>query len=288
MTRFSSRYTGTIALTVGFLVGTASLARAAGSNQCTSAAGSWRATYVYLPDPPSDPNDTHNWTLQQDDAGNLTGSFTFSNGQDAANCLQVAGRFNSDGTFVLTLTGINSCTGYYGEQRGTLNAPACDSGQGTFKKFDYPGAPEADYSWTWVSTCGVSALSPNKALYAGVGELGRIEVTASTSSCIWSATTSANWINIVTGRAGSGSGTIAFQLAPNDTGAARTGTVSIGKQTITIAQAAAAVPAPVPTEGYDRSTYDKLMALLTSVEPESLSKAIANLKVYGFSSQAIN
>jgi len=56
------------------------------------------------------------------------------------------------------------------------------------------------------------------------------------AGCSWSAKSNAPWISISSGQAGSGNGTVQLAVSPN-TGAERTGTVTIGDQTFTIVQA---------------------------------------------------
>ena len=73
-------------------------------------------------------------------------------------------------------------------------------------------------------------------------------LTASDQSCAWTATTTASFITITASRealaaSGTGNGTVTFTVAAN-TGAARSGTVTVGSQTFTVSQAAVAV-APV-------------------------------------------
>ena len=80
------------------------------------------------------------------------------------------------------------------------------------------------------------------ALVAEAGGTGTIAVTASAATCAWTATANAVWLTVTGGASGTGTGTVAFTAAAN-TGAARTGTLTIGAQTFTVSQAAAP-PAP--------------------------------------------
>ncbi len=70
------------------------------------------------------------------------------------------------------------------------------------------------------------------------GGTSSVNVTAN-SGCAWSATSNSTWITVVGGANGSGNGTVGYTVAPN-TGAARTGTISIAGQTFTVNQTAAA------------------------------------------------
>jgi hypothetical protein len=68
-----------------------------------------------------------------------------------------------------------------------------------------------------------------------------VNVTAGVG-CTWTATSNAPWITITGGATGSGNGAVAFSVAAN-TGALRTGTITIAGQTFTVTQAAAPPPA---------------------------------------------
>jgi hypothetical protein len=73
---------------------------------------------------------------------------------------------------------------------------------------------------------------------AAGGGSGAVAVTTS-ASCAWTAVSTASWITVTNGAAGSGNGTVNFTGATN-TGPARSGTITIGGQTFTVNQAAAA------------------------------------------------
>lgn len=57
--------------------------------------------------------------------------------------------------------------------------------------------------------------------------------------CAWTATTSASWIRIKSGASGNGDGKVEYRVDANPAAAARTGTVMIAGQTVTVSQAAA-------------------------------------------------
>jgi uncharacterized protein (TIGR03437 family) len=81
-------------------------------------------------------------------------------------------------------------------------------------------------------TYTVAASSQQFAAAAG---LGSISVTAP-SGCTWTAASNSTWITISSGTSGSGSGGLTFSVAAN-TGAARTGSISVAGQSLTINQA---------------------------------------------------
>lgn len=93
------------------------------------------------------------------------------------------------------------------------------------------------------TTCTVTTGTITATTFGAAGGTGSVPVTAPTG-CAWTATTSAAFITISTGATGNGNGTVAFTVAAN-TGAARSGTLSVGGTTnFTINQSAAAAPAP--------------------------------------------
>jgi uncharacterized protein (TIGR03437 family) len=65
-----------------------------------------------------------------------------------------------------------------------------------------------------------------------------LTVTSTTSDCQWTAVSNEPWILVSGGSAGSGNGTVTFTVGVN-TGAARTGTITIAGQTVYVNQAAA-------------------------------------------------
>jgi len=63
----------------------------------------------------------------------------------------------------------------------------------------------------------------------------------SAQGCAWNATRGVNWIDVVSGSSGSGNGSVAVNIDRNG-GAARTGSITVASQTVTIEQAGAAAP----------------------------------------------
>ena len=79
----------------------------------------------------------------------------------------------------------------------------------------------------------LAAASTNLAASAGSGSVG---LTAGTG-CVWTATSSTNWIH--TGSNGTGSGTVSYTVDTNPDSAPRNGTITVQGQTFSINQAAA-------------------------------------------------
>jgi hypothetical protein len=88
--------------------------------------------------------------------------------------------------------------------------------------------PSCTYS---LSSSGVSGVA--------AGGTGSVNVSAP-SGCAWSAASNAAWITVTSGSNGNGNGTVNYSVQPN-TGAARTGSITIAGQTFTVQQAGAVV-----------------------------------------------
>jgi len=86
--------------------------------------------------------------------------------------------------------------------------------------------------------CSVT-IAQNSQSIAESGGSGTVAVTAG-AACTWTASVSSNtpWLTIATGANGTGNGTVTFNVAVN-TGAARTGTLTIAGHTFTVNQAVA-------------------------------------------------
>ena len=85
------------------------------------------------------------------------------------------------------------------------------------------------------ATC-VLGVGTNALSVAATGGTHSVTVSAG-DGCAWSASTSASWIAITSGEAGSGNGTVSVQVSAN-TGSARAGTLLVAGRTVTISQSA--------------------------------------------------
>ena len=90
------------------------------------------------------------------------------------------------------------------------------------------------------------SLNPTSANVPVGGANGAIAVTASDSSCEWTASSNDAWVSINSGASGTGNGIVNYAVA-NNTGAARTGTLTIGGQTFTVNQATGQIGVFIPT-----------------------------------------
>jgi hypothetical protein len=80
------------------------------------------------------------------------------------------------------------------------------------------------------------AINPASASIAAAGGSGPAVAVASAAGCAWTTVSNATWITVTSGSSDSGNGTVHFKMDPN-TGAARSGTLTIAGQTFTVNQA---------------------------------------------------
>jgi hypothetical protein len=88
------------------------------------------------------------------------------------------------------------------------------------------------------------SVSPTAKTTSASGDDVTIGVTAP-ANCDWTAKSSAGWVTVASGASGSGNGSVRLVVAKNN-GAARSATVSVAGQQVTINQQAAPAPAPPP------------------------------------------
>lgn len=96
-------------------------------------------------------------------------------------------------------------------------------------------------------------VAPTDFSFGGAGGAGQITVTTSSSDCNWTAVSNDVWITINGATGGTGSGSIDFTVAQN-TGAFRTGTLTVAGRTVTVQQK------PMPTGSaqlFGLSTVDR-------------------------------
>ena len=80
------------------------------------------------------------------------------------------------------------------------------------------------------------AIAPSTAIHRPPVKRRASSVTAG-STCAWSATSNATWLTVSAGATGTGNGSVSVAVAAN-TGAQRTGSVTIAGQTFSVTQAA--------------------------------------------------
>ena len=92
------------------------------------------------------------------------------------------------------------------------------------------------FSVTIGNPCAYS-IAPTSRSFSSVGGTDTINVTTN-AGCPWAASSNAGWITLTSGLSGSGSGPVAYSVAPNTTAASRSGTLSVAGQSFTVTQAA--------------------------------------------------
>ncbi|MQA30720.1 MAG: hypothetical protein GEU82_12930, partial [Luteitalea sp.] len=132
----------------------------------------------------------------------------------------------------------------------TVTSGATGSGNGTvgFSVAANPGAARtgtltiAGRTFTVTQTAAPAActytITPAGQSLAAGGGAGTPVAVAAAAGCTWTAASGVPWITVTSGATGSGNGTVGFSVAAN-TGAARTGTLTIAGRTFTVTQAAA-------------------------------------------------
>jgi hypothetical protein len=115
-----------------------------------------------------------------------------------------------------------------------------------------------------------ATVSPTTQAFFSPGNTGTVTVTKNLSAtlpCSWNAVSNNSFITIDSGASGSNNGTVNFTVAPNTTGAARAGTLTVAGRNVTITQDAAP-PANNDTATTDEDTPVDINVLGNDVEPD--------------------
>jgi hypothetical protein len=154
----------------------------------------------------------------------------------------------------LTITTTRDCTWAVTTGASWIAITSADHGQGS-GSVSYRVAANADpapRSATLVvndtpvpiaqdpAPCRFTASVPNPNVPAAGGPLA-VTIEASAGACKWTAASLADWVIVSSASSGSGSGSVSLTVRPN-TGGARTGSVVVAGQTLTIAQSEAQAP----------------------------------------------
>jgi hypothetical protein len=163
---------------------------------------------------------------------------------------QSASAASAGGSFSFTVTAQNGCSWTAATPTSWITLASGSSGNGN-GKVNYTVAANSTTSTRAGSitiagaTLGISqaagtssySLNPTSASVTAAGGSGSVIVTVSPSSATWTALSNASWITITSAKSGTGSATLKYAVASN-TGAARSGTLTIAGQTFTVNQAA--------------------------------------------------
>ncbi len=135
----------------------------------------------------------------------------------------------------------------------TANAAGQSPGTYTGRIALASASPNLDYTTTvdvaiTVTAAGPSctySLSPSSVSIPGPGASGTLSVTASPSSCAWTAVSNDSWLTVTGGSSGTVSGTVSYSASANSGVSARVGSLTIGGQTFAVSQAAGQNPITV-------------------------------------------
>jgi hypothetical protein len=122
-----------------------------------------------------------------------------------------------------------------------------------------------------------ATVSPLNQTFYSPGNTGSATVTQnSVAACNWNAVSNNAFITIDSGSSGSGTGTVNFTVAQNTTGAARSGTLTVAGQTVTINQDAA------PQANTDSATTDEdtpidINVLANDSDPDGDTLSVASV-----------
>ena len=115
-----------------------------------------------------------------------------------------------------------------------------------------PTAPGAATAQTSITSTSCTTTIPTDQLARTINDKGgRFSITVSTgASCVWSATSTEDFVTIAAGASGTGSGHVEVQISPN-AGGERSGQIRIGSVTVSVTQEAApesdgSGPSPTP------------------------------------------
>ncbi len=90
-------------------------------------------------------------------------------------------------------------------------------------------------NFTSASNCTYS-ISPTGASLPGAASTGNSITVTTQVGCQWSAASSDNWITVLNGTSRTDSGTLNYSVTANNSGASRTGSITIAGQTFTVTQ----------------------------------------------------
>jgi hypothetical protein len=85
--------------------------------------------------------------------------------------------------------------------------------------------------------CGNYTISPTSVGVSGSAATGSVAVTAPTG-CVWSAVSNVAWVSFSGSQIGNGNGSVSYVVEANNSGAPRSGTLTVAGRTFTVNQAA--------------------------------------------------
>jgi hypothetical protein len=146
----------------------------------------------------------------------------------------------------VAVTAASGCAWTAVSNNGFLRITAGSSGSGngtvTYRVDKYNGTSRtgtltiAGHTFTVTQVQCSATLNPQTQAVPALGGSFTVAVTTQIG-CPWQAVESLSWVTVTSGNSGTGSGTVGYAVVPNVAGA-RSGTIAIAGQTLTINQAA--------------------------------------------------
>jgi hypothetical protein len=207
----------------------------------SGASGTGGGTVAFTADPNTGPSRSATFTIagqpftlsQDGDCGYAVTPDTLARGSGAtADAVSVAAFAGCSWTAVSNVPWVHITNGATGSGMGRVDV-AFDANTGPARNGTLTVATRA-VTVSQDTGCTFALGAPSYAAPA-LGGAGSVSVTTA-GGCTWTAASQDLWIIITAGGSGSGDGTVAFLVAPNLTGAARSGTIVIAGQTFTVTQ----------------------------------------------------
>ena len=123
-------------------------------------------------------------------------------------------------------------------------------------------------------------ISPASSSMPRAGGTGTVQITASAGGCGRTATTAHAWITITAGATGSGSGTLAYSVAANNTTSSRTGTILVANRSFTVVQQGNAAPVVTITAPADGSIVPRSTPVTLSANATDADGTVARVDFY--------
>jgi hypothetical protein len=124
------------------------------------------------------------------------------------------------------------------------------------------------------SGCGAT-VTPTSVAVPSIGQTSALSVTSGTS-CTWTAVSNVGWIT-VTSATGSGIGQVNYTVAANSTGVDRTGTMTVGGQTVTFTQSGTGCSATVTPTSVTVPSIGQTSALSVTAGTQCTWTAVSNV-----------
>ena len=124
-----------------------------------------------------------------------------------------------------------------------------------------------------------ATVSPLNQAFFSPGNTGSVTITknlSATAPCDWQAMSNSSFITIDSGSTGSNNGPVNFTVAPNTTGAARVGTLTVAGRNVTITQDAAPI-ANNDTATTDEDTPVDVNVLANDTEPDGDTLSVVSV-----------